>query len=64
MSADTPESRVIPWATKLTATEREIVRVVADRDGTTAAELIRTLALPIIRDRYDRIQRDEIDAAA
>lgn len=59
MSSAPQESRVIPWATKLTATEREIVAEVAKHDSTTAAELIRDLALPIIRQRYERIQREQ-----
>ena len=59
MDAPTQESRVIPWGTKLTASERAIVLAVAKEDNTTAAELIRSLALPIIRARYERIRQDQ-----
>lgn len=58
MSLETQESRVIPWGTKITATEREIVARVAEHDKTTPAELIRELALSVIRQRYERIQRE------
>lgn len=63
MSTESQESRVIPWGTKLTPSEREIVQQVAEHDGTTPAELIRSLALPIIRARHERIQRDQPEAA-
>lgn len=63
MSEEVQESRVIPWGTKLTPTEIEIVREVARHDNTSAAELIRSLALPIIRERYERIRSDLEPAA-
>lgn len=51
MSKENQESRVIPLSTKLTPSEDELVRRVAEAEGLERAELVRRRVLPWARKR-------------
>lgn len=51
MSNENQESRVIPLSTKLTPTESDLVKRVAEAEATTPAELVRRRLLPWARKR-------------